>query len=155
MTTQGWSVAKDWNELESLRNRVVDDQTRGILDFVRSDCPEIQQQVRNNAPLKSDPDVGTCLQAATAIRDALRSRSKGLNVRVLQGDVPLKPKSWLEHHIAWIEGSHRWATIDLTAKQIPRLANAPLVVIVSDPDVSVLKNALRATYDWWFPNVDT
>lgn len=89
----------------------------------------------------------SCIVASSAVAQQLRSG--GVDCVILEGELAIAPKSWLQHRVVVVEGTDEWVVIDIAARQVPRLKDFELLVMIMSPSADALQMALQSRYDWW------
>lgn len=99
--------------------------------------------------LKDRPDLTgeSCIAASSAVTECLRELR--LVAVVLEGELAITPKSWLQHRIVIVETEDRWLLVDLAVRQVPWLADKDLMILVMPSSRDILYNALETHYRWW------
>jgi hypothetical protein len=135
------------SDLTSLDSHLCDAEITHVVDCIGRTLPAIQESLKTKT---SGPELtlaGMCRIISEAACRVLAE--EGLNVKILEGLIEVEPNSWTEHQVLLLRLKQYWVVIDFTAGQFEQYLNAPLLVLITAPNLNALRQALGDSFKWW------
>jgi hypothetical protein len=137
-------------ELKQLEVELRDLEVTQVLDIVQRYFGNIREYISANSSNTQDPTKDMCLDVSRYMNEILKK--EGVQALILQGEIEIGKDSWLEHHISFVMLTNFWMTIDLSVGQLEQYNGTPFLILITEPDRSLLQGALKDSYGWWTPN---
>lgn len=91
----------------------------------------------------------SCVIASRAVAQALQA--SGFPAVIVEGELNVGVRSWLQHRVVVVELTDEWILIDLAVRQVPAFCDEELYWAVFPPKSETLKSILSTRYAWWTP----